>query len=303
MFRHRYLAVSALSSIAIGSIAMGLGGEALAQRGHPGVPAMAAPHMAAPAPYMAAPAPHFAAPAPHMAAPAPHFAAPAPHSLHMAPELSRHAPTLSPEASRPALANSRAAPVENRAEHRQPATPGQTVGSTAHQAIGQGPATANRVRGEQARTPPILQNPAFADRRMAAVSHMAPSQQTFRGQFAQAGWARDWRHHHHHLGIVLGFVGAVFWPYAYDDFVDYTFAPYAYDTFWPYAFDDVYAGIYGGYAPVYYGPEDAYAYAGSVASQSSYDRTAATNGTASFPRTSFLASTIRRRVGSAPPTR
>ena len=108
---------------------------------------------------------------------------------------------------------------------------------------------------------------------------MAPSQQTFRGQFAQAGWARDWRHHHHHLGIVLGFVGAVFWPYAYDDFVDYTFEPYAYDTFWPYAFDDVYAGIYGGYAPVYYGPEDAYAYAGSVASQSSYDRTAATNGT------------------------
>jgi hypothetical protein len=78
---------------------------------------------------------------------------------------------------------------------------------------------------------------------------------------------------------VLGFVGAVFWPYAYDDFIDYTFAPYAYDTFWPYAFDDVYAGIYGGYAPVYYGPEDAYAYAGSVASQSSYARTAATNGT------------------------
>src|SRR6516225_7611598 len=117
MFRHRYLAVSALSSIAIGSIAMGLGGEALAQRGHPGAPAMAAPHMAAPAPHMAAPAPHFAAPAPHSLrmAPAPHVAA-APHFAAPAP---------------------RAAPVENRAEHRLPATPGQTVGSTAHQAIGQ----------------------------------------------------------------------------------------------------------------------------------------------------------------------
>jgi len=109
---------------------------------------------------------------------------------------------------------------------------------------------------------------------------MTPAEQTFRGRFAQAGWARDWRHHHHHhLGIVLGFVGPVFWPYAYDDFVDYTFAPYAYDTFWPYAFDDVYAGIYGGYAPEYYGPEDAYAYAGSAASQSSYARSAATGGT------------------------
>lgn len=108
---------------------------------------------------------------------------------------------------------------------------------------------------------------------------MAPSQQTFRGQFAQASWARDWRRHHRHPGIVLGFLGPVFWPYAYDDFVDYTFEPYAYDTFWPYAFDDVYTGIYGGYAPEYYGPEDAYAYAGSVASQSSYARTAATNAT------------------------
>jgi hypothetical protein len=95
---------------------------------------------------------------------------------------------------------------------------------------------------------------------------------------AQAGWARDWRHHHR-AGIVLGFIGPLFWPYAYDDFVDYTFAPYAYDTFWPYAFDDVYAGIYGGYAPEYYGPEDAYAYAGSAASQSSYARAAATNAT------------------------
>lgn len=70
--------------------------------------------------------------------------------------------------------------------------------------------------------------------------------------------------------MVLGFVGPVFWPYAYDDFIDYTFDPYAYDTFWPYAFDDVYAGIYGGYAPEYYAPEDAYAYAGAPASERAY---------------------------------
>ncbi len=72
---------------------------------------------------------------------------------------------------------------------------------------------------------------------------------------------------------MLGFIGPVFWPYAYDDFIDYTFDPYAYDTFWPYAFDDVYAGIYGGYAPEYYATEDAYAYAGSPASERVYART------------------------------
>ena len=71
---------------------------------------------------------------------------------------------------------------------------------------------------------------------------------------------------------MLGFVGPVFWPYAYDDFVDYTFSPYAYDTFWPYAFDDVYAGIFGGYAPEYYAADDVYAYAGAAASERAYAR-------------------------------
>jgi ABC-type transporter MlaC component len=89
------------------------------------------------------------------------------------------------------------------------------------------------------------------------------------------------RRHHRHAGIVLGFVGPLFWPYAYNDFVDYTFSPYAYDTFWPYAYDDVFAGIYGGYAPEYYGAENAYAYAGSPASQRAYDRATNSGGTAS----------------------
>jgi hypothetical protein len=75
---------------------------------------------------------------------------------------------------------------------------------------------------------------------------------------------------------VLGFVGPLFWPYAYNDFVDYTYSPYAYDTFWPYAYDDVYAGIFGGYAPEYYAPQDAYAYAGSATSERVYGRVAST---------------------------
>ena len=51
---------------------------------------------------------------------------------------------------------------------------------------------------------------------------------------------------------MIGWVGPVFWPFAYSDFVDYIYYPYAYDTFWPYAYDDVYEGIFGPYA---YGAE------------------------------------------------
>src|SRR6201987_2934406 len=111
MSRHRYLAVSALSSLAIGSIVLGLDSEAQAQRGRPGAPAMAAPHVAAPAPHMAAPAPHIAAPAPHMAAPAPHMAALAPHFA--APHMAAPAPHMAPA---PHLA----APARRFAEHAAP---------------------------------------------------------------------------------------------------------------------------------------------------------------------------------------
>ena len=68
----------------------------------------------------------------------------------------------------------------------------------------------------------------------------------FHGRFPGSPWPW-WRG-----GIVIGWIGPVFWPYAYYDFFDYVFWPYAYDDFWPYAYDDIYYGIYGPYA--YYGP-------------------------------------------------
>ena len=49
-------------------------------------------------------------------------------------------------------------------------------------------------------------------------------------------------------GLVLGWFGPLFWPYAYYDLFDYVYWPYAYDDFWPYAYDDVYYGIYGPFA-------------------------------------------------------
>jgi len=71
---------------------------------------------------------------------------------------------------------------------------------------------------------------------------------TFQGRFFDPQWRRRFTR-----PIVIGWVGPLFWPYAYSDVVDYTFYPYAYDTFWPYAYDDVYEGMFGGYAVGYGG--------------------------------------------------
>jgi LTXXQ motif family protein len=125
---------------------------------------------------------------------------------------------------------------------------------------------------------PILRNTALANLTPRNHDMRSLTQSTFRGNFAQSNWGRDWgrKHHRHHFvfGLVLGFVGPVFWPYAYDDCIDYVFWPSAYDTFWPYAFDDVFQGIYGAYAPQYYAPKDVYAYAGAPASSAVYGRAA-----------------------------
>src|SRR5262249_2339446 len=75
---------------------------------------------------------------------------------------------------------------------------------------------------------------------------------TFQGRFFDPQWRR-----HRAFPAVIGWVGPLFWPYAYDDFVDYTFYPYAYDTFWPYAYDDFYDGMFGVYAQGYGGPSHA----------------------------------------------
>ena len=96
----------------------------------------------------------------------------------------------------------------------------------------------------------MLRNPALADRfgnrPGGSLEGPALARATFQG-----GW---WKHHHHHHHryfksvFVIGFIGPLYWPYAYYDFIDYTFYPYAYDTFWPSAYDDLYDGMYGPYA-------------------------------------------------------
>jgi hypothetical protein len=97
----------------------------------------------------------------------------------------------------------------------------------------------------------VLRNQAFASAAKGSKRDLAKS--NFRGQFAgkhigNPRWANfDRRRGHRHF-FVIGWLGPVFWPYFYDDYIDYTFWPYEYDTFWPYAYDDVYVSLYGPYA-------------------------------------------------------
>ena len=187
----------------------------------------------------------------------------------------RNAGVAGPAADR--LNRHAVAPSTNRA--------GATVGNAADRlrgrnaptTVGQGPArnaaTALQTTRQGNRGNHILRNAALANGSPRDPASRSLSDSTFRGRFAQSSFARgfdrDRHHHHRHFGFVLGFAGPVFWPYAYDDFIDYTFWPSAYDTFWPYAYDDVFEGLYGGYAPQY---GAAYAYAGAPASSRAYAR-------------------------------
>jgi hypothetical protein len=57
----------------------------------------------------------------------------------------------------------------------------------------------------------------------------------------RGGW---WRHRHGGYG----WVGPVFWPFAYYDVYDYTLWGYGYDDpFWDYGYGDIYAGIFSPY--------------------------------------------------------
>jgi hypothetical protein len=101
---------------------------------------------------------------------------------------------------------------------------------------------------------PVLHNQTFGNASVRDPALRAMAHATFQGGFARFhDHDRGGRRGFH--GVVIGWGGPVFWPYAYADLVDYTFWPSANDTFWPYAYDDVYDGIFGAYAP------DATAYA------------------------------------------
>src|SRR6185437_15367306 len=276
----------------------------------------AAPRMAARPAMGRAHAPHFAGrhvAAPHLARSGRFVHA---GSRHFAGAHSRAAASIRSDGRRSHVATGRIAPRTSRQalqSRRTGSTPsvrtaaqGRRPTGTVGRAATHTPTTVGaNLRGRHATAAqPVLRNAVLASRssRGGRTPGLANSlaNSTFRGAFAQSRFAQDWRrhHHHHHFGVVLGFVGPLFWPYAYDDFVDYTYWPYAYDTFWPYAFDDAYLGIYGGYAPEYYAPEQTYAYAGAPAT--GYADAARTARTASTTATG-RASASHLRICSGQP--
>jgi LTXXQ motif family protein len=129
---------------------------------------------------------------------------------------------------------------------RSAAAKGSSIGGPGSRFVGGSPRTfstaaahsrpANLARANSAFGNKVIANAAFHSSILRAP--------TFSGRFHGSHW--PWWHG----GIVIGWIGPVFWPYAYDDFFDYVFWPYAYDGFWPYAYEDVYYGIYGPYAYV-----------------------------------------------------
>ena len=121
--------------------------------------------------------------------------------------------------------------------------------------------TGQLAGGNRVDSPRVLRNQFFAGKSPAVGDPAARmlARSTFHGRFFDPGWRR-----HFPRPIVIGWVGPLFWPYAYSDLVDYTFYPYAYDTFWPNAYDDVYEGMFGRYA---YGTGSAYAAVGRAGTE------------------------------------
>jgi len=191
--------------------------------------------------------------------------------LSHAPAARANRPAQTPPAAPPqgARGHGLAATPQDRPGNVRGATPGGAPGNTAapretvvpRSTVGQGAAArggnvaaaAALVRAPNGR--PAVRNPVLASLAPRNPAARALAQSTFAGTFARSrsDWSHDWRwRRNRNMSFVLGFVGPVFWPYAYDDLIDYTFWGYGYDTFWPTAFDDVYEGVYGAYAPEFY---------------------------------------------------
>jgi hypothetical protein len=87
--------------------------------------------------------------------------------------------------------------------------------------------------------------------RNGAALHNPSTRALIAASAATAGWQQGhggggwWRHNHGGFG----WVGPVFWPFAYYDISDYALWGYGYDPlFWDYGYNDIYAGLFAPYA-------------------------------------------------------
>ena len=67
--------------------------------------------------------------------------------------------------------------------------------------------------------------------------------------FWREGWHENWWHHNHFFHI--GWIGPLFWPYAYGDFFYFALWPWDYwwyDPFWAYGYGDIYQAVFFPYS-------------------------------------------------------
>jgi LTXXQ motif family protein len=163
--------------------------------------------------------------------------------------LARQAPAGGPAAAVGAGAAAAGAAAAAQAAHGGRNAAQQQNATQPNQLSRTAPAAARAASNARAFSGGVLRNQAFANLSAARdPGARALAGSTFQGRFFDPQWRR-----HRPFPVVIGWVGPLFWPYAYNDFVDYTFYPYAYDTFWPYAYDDFYDGMFGAYAEGYGG--------------------------------------------------
>jgi hypothetical protein len=168
---------------------------------------MAAPHMAAPR-FTAHASPHFSAARAHFASPQ--------HMSHFS-RAQFH--------GRAAANAAHAAVINNHGNAANLHANAHSLAATAH------PLAA-------ARALPAAQRAAFHSDPRAFAAHR---------NFAENGalrpfWRHGWHPFHH-----LGWIGPVFWPYAYGDFFYYALWPadyYDVDPFWAYGYADIYTAIF-----------------------------------------------------------
>ncbi len=151
----------------------------------------------------------------------------------------------------------------------------------------------------RARTPTRWPDTRFRQPRDTRPWHVRASGVRALGRqaFAHQGFAHNgWHHGHRFNRFGGGWVGPLFWPYAYDDIYDNVFWGYGYDDpFWDYGYGDLYGGMFSPF-----GYEDLVGYlpgAGSTVASGGRTRRGRSETTASLPSGQPLSGQIAQMCG------
>ncbi len=161
--------------------------------------------------------------------------------------------------ARPAISRSSAAPSSRGTSSRSNrSTPANNAAgrTTPLNATGNATRNANRIANPNLRSHAVrntLNSPSVAGAlRNRSALRNSSNRARITASAATAGWhnGRDgrngwWRHGNGGYG----WIGPLYWPFAYYDMYDYAMWGYGYDdSFWGYGYGDIYAGIFAPYA-------------------------------------------------------